>query len=88
MGPSSQIRRTADRVSRLADWLTKFKPDCKQMSIEQRDFSVILANPGVARPHGFAVTGESITFRGFAIRSTQCKAERDDIETAMEEAAI
>jgi hypothetical protein len=71
------------QMAPLADWLKRFRPDCKQMSIRKRDHSFLLANASLARKHGiFVEHDEHITFRGFEILSTTCGGVSSDADEA------
>jgi hypothetical protein len=59
----------------LADFLKRFRPSCKEMSIRKKDYAFLLKAPDAARKHGVIIdSDEQITFRGFKILTTNCNA--------------
>lgn len=47
----------------MADWMERFKPTCKQISVSREDMKLIQKYPEAAKDMGFHLYGGLITWR-------------------------
>jgi hypothetical protein len=63
----------------LADFLKRFRPSCKQMSIRKKDYEFLLKASDIALKHGIVRKPDNrLTFRGFTLLTTDCNAGEAD----------
>jgi hypothetical protein len=83
MKAETRIVRLLCDMAPLADWMKRFKPACRQMSIRKRDYNFLLGQADLARKHGIEIgPDQRIRFRGFEISSTTCGGISSDAEEA------
>lgn len=61
------IREIKSRISRLAQWNKKFRPDIRTLTLARKDFDLIARWPKAAQVEGFDVTHNGVFFDGFQL---------------------
>lgn len=62
--PVTRFNDLVERLKPLADWMEKFKPDCKTIRVAREDMKLITKYPEAANDMGFHQHGGMVTWRG------------------------
>jgi hypothetical protein len=60
---TTQFNQLVERLQPLADWMEKFKPTCKTISVSHEDMKLITKYPDAAKDMGFHQHGGLVTWR-------------------------
>jgi hypothetical protein len=76
--PETRCKHLAREIEPLAAFLARERPHCSTISIRRADWTMLLAEPVIARSHGFVVDegsppqGALVRYQGFELRPTDC----------------
>lgn len=72
MKAETQIKQVVSGIEPLANFLSKFRPSCKRIHIRRADWTMLRAEPHLARTYGFVIDDERVAFREFDLLPTDC----------------
>lgn len=62
------IKEVVDHLQPLAEWMSQFKPDTKEITLKRGDYDLIKRWPKAAGLLDIRVTDEEICYRGFRLK--------------------
>jgi len=65
---TTPFHQLVERIQPLADWMEKFKPSCKTISVAKEDMKLIRKYPEAANDMGFHQFGGFVRWRDFEIK--------------------